>query len=251
MAKQIDRLNQIGIDRRIRLEWLNLVADLAISGNDKKEIRNYIRNYLQGQFSNSDKNVRGSFDKTVTILMRTWIDVPKDLIALQLDGLSLLSKLPSDNRVAVHWGMLMAVYPFWGAVAEHVGRLLRLQGRVVLAQVQRRLREYYGERQTVSRAAQRVVRSFVDWGVLRDTQQKGVYAQGDEININNPKLLVWILEAFLHANSCDMVSIKDALDSMRLFPFKMEYLYAERLVSLSNRLEIMRQGFNEDVIMLK
>jgi len=43
------------------------------------------------------------------------------------------------------------------------------------AQAQRRIKEQLGEREAVSRAARRVLRCFVDWGVLQDTSEKGVY----------------------------------------------------------------------------
>lgn len=47
--------------------------------------------------------------------------------------------------------------------------------RVAAAHVQRRVHEQYGERETVSRAARRVLRSFLDWGVLQETESKGIY----------------------------------------------------------------------------
>ena len=69
----------------------------------------------------------------------------------------------------------MAVYPFWSSVATQVGRLLRLQGSAAAAQVQRRIREQYGERETVARRARYVLRSYLDWGVLQETGAPGVY----------------------------------------------------------------------------
>ena len=75
----------------------------------------------------------------------------------------------------VHWCMCMAVYPFFGTVAEATGRLLHLQGTAAAAQVQRRVREQLGERETVSRAARRILRALVDWGVLVETVNKGIY----------------------------------------------------------------------------
>ncbi len=59
--------------------------------------------------------------------MKIWVRPPRDLHPLQREGLKLLSHLPRGDHIAVHWGMAMAVYPFWGAVATHVGRLLRLR----------------------------------------------------------------------------------------------------------------------------
>ena len=68
----------------------------------------------------------------------------------------------------------MAVYPFFGTVAESTGRLLHLQGAAAAAQVQRRVREQLGERETVSRAAWRILRAFVDWEALLETDEKGI-----------------------------------------------------------------------------
>jgi hypothetical protein len=45
--------------------------------------------------------------------------------------------------------------------------------------VQRRVREQYGERETVSRRVHYVLRSFVDWGGLKETAEKGVYENGE------------------------------------------------------------------------
>jgi len=70
----------------------------------------------------------------------------------------------------------MAVYPFWASVATQVGRLLKLQGSVAAAHVQRRMRESYGERETVSRRVRFVLRSYVAWRVLRETGAQGVYS---------------------------------------------------------------------------
>ena len=59
--------------------------------------------------------------------------------------------------------------------AEATGRLLHLQGTAAAAQVQRRAREQLGERETVSRAARRILQAFVDWGVLLETNEKRIY----------------------------------------------------------------------------
>ena len=95
--------------------------------------------------------------------------------------------------------MVSAVYPFWSAVAAQVGCLLRLQGRVSAAQIQRRLREHYGERETVARAARRVLRSFVDWGVVAPTDLKGIYQAGRSLPVDDPGIIAWLLEAALQA----------------------------------------------------
>ncbi|GMA49210.1 hypothetical protein GCM10025857_05670 [Alicyclobacillus contaminans] len=159
-----NRLLQIGISQRISLEWLERTANLVLSGNDEVSIYRALQDLLIDKLSVGGNAKRGNREKVISILMKVWVRSPKDLYPLQHAGLQLLSNLPGEYHMAVHWGMTMAVYPFWGVVAAHVGRLLKLQGTAVASQVQRRLREHYGERETVSRAVRRVLRSFVDWG---------------------------------------------------------------------------------------
>ena len=97
--------------------------------------------------------------------------------------------------------MVMAVYPFWSSVAVQVGRLLRLQDSAAAAHVQRRVREQYGERETVSRSARRVLRSYLDWGVLQETESKGIYTVGTTSYIDDPRLVSWLIETALHAGA--------------------------------------------------
>jgi len=147
--------------------------------------------------------------------------------------------------------MVTAAYPFWGSVASHTGRLLKLQGRAAASQVQRRLREQYGERETVSRAARRVLRSFIDWGVLQDTPSKGVYGVGATLAIEDPRLVAWLTEAALHTRPNGSAPLKELLNGPSSFPFRIKPIRAETLGHLSPRLEVFRHGLDEDLVMLR
>ena len=245
------RVSQIGLDRIIRLDWLEKTANLVMAGNAKTSINEILQDLLKDNLSGGKPGVRGSREKTITILMKIWLTVPRDLEALRDEGLQILQGLPRKDRIVVHWGMLLAAYPFWGAVAAHTGRLLRLQGTAAAAHVQRRVKEQYGERETASRAAQRVLRSFIDWNVLNETDDKGVYTQGNSYSIQDPRLIAWLVEASLHARANGSAAIKDLLDSPSIFPFRLEHVSAEHLVSLSSRLDLLRHGLDQDLVMLR
>jgi len=244
------RMTQIGFSQRIRLEWLETTANLVLAGNDEASIYGALQELLEDKLSVGGNAKRGNREKAITILMKIWVRTPQELHSLQSDGLKLLSTLPREDHIAVHWGMVMAVYPFWGAVAVHVGRLLRLQGTAAASQVQRRLREHYGERDTVSRAARRVLRSFVDWGVLKETLEKGVYTQGISRSIDHVELIAWLAEAILHAHPNDSMALKTVLDSTSLFPFRLRQISADHLVAASGRLDVLRHGLDDDLVML-
>ncbi len=242
---------QIGFSQRIRLEWFEGTANLILAGNDKAAINDSLQDLLQDKVSVRGKAVRGNREKVITILLKTWLTVPHESEKFRDQGLEILQKLPRRDRIAVHWGMTLAAYPFWGAVAAHTGRLLRLQGTAAAAHIQRRIKEDYGERETVSRAARRVIRSFIDWGVLNETGDKGVYDHGEEYSVEDPKLIAWIVEASLRARTNRSAAIKELLVSPSLFPFRLAHISAGHMASLSPRLDILRHGLDDELLILR
>lgn len=243
--------DHIGFSQRIRLEWFEQTLNLVLAGNDKENINSGLQTILKDKVSVGGAADRGNREKIISILMKVWVNPSSKLEAFRNDGLELVKRLPLINHIAVHWGMAMAVYPFWAAVAGHTGRLLKLQGTAAASHVQRRMREEYGERETVSRAARRVLRSFVDWEVLKETTMKGVYRQGQSLPIQDSKLVAWLVEASLYTRANRSAALRDLLDTPSLFPFHLKTISAENLVAISPRLDLLRHGLNDDLIMLK
>jgi hypothetical protein len=116
--------------------------------------------------------------------------------------------------------MTMAVYPFWRVVADVTGRLFRLQGTVVPAQVQRRAKELLGEREVVARSARYVLRAFADWGVVSDSDRKGNYSPAPSVSIADPKVATWLLEAAVLSSSDALVDFNGLVNGPCLFPFQ-------------------------------
>ncbi|MBW1947052.1 MAG: hypothetical protein JRI33_03855, partial [Deltaproteobacteria bacterium] len=68
--------------------------------------------------------------------------------------------------------------------------------------------------------------------------------------IQDPKLIAWLVEASLHARMNGSAAIKDLLDSPSIFPFHLAHVSAEHVASLSPRLNILRHGLDDDLVML-
>ncbi len=245
------RQHQIGIDRLIRLQWLEKTANLALNGIDKLKFKEILQDILSADFPSSKPDVRGSLSKTITVLMKTWVQVPTGLEELRDRGLILLKTSDRKMQLPVHWGMLMAAYPFWGSTAMHTGRLLRLQGSVAAAQVQRRLCEQYGERETVSRRARYALRSFIDWGVLSDTGIQGIYKPTPPLAINDTRIIAWLVEASLHSRDEGLVPLRELFDNLYLFPFLLKPMQAVDLEAASTRIDIIRHGIDDDLVILR
>ncbi len=250
------RTDQIGFSQRVRLEWLEQTANLVFAGYDKAAINEALQDLLKDKVSVGGRSKGSNRNKIISILRKIWVTTPAELIPLRNDGLAFLSTQsaslsPHHLSLVIHWGMVMAVYPFWSGVATQTGRLLRLQGSAAAAHVQRRVREQYGERETVSRAARRVLRSYLDWGVLQETGAKGVYSAGATLAVEDSRLIAWLAEASLHARANGSASLKDLIHSPSLFPFRIAPVSGESLEAASRRLYLFRHGLDEELVMLR
>lgn len=240
----------VGLNQLIRLAWLEETVALIREGGDRATVAGALDDRLAGTLAVGSNTRRNSRAKTIIALLKIWLDGPREAFALREAGFGLLDALPARDRVVVHWGMTQAVYPFWGAVAAHVGRILRLQGSASAGQVQRRMRESHGDRRTVYVGTQRTLRSFVDWGVLTDAGVRGVYAPGLAVEVAASPLAAWLVEALLVSGK----GAKDAAHLLRdpsLFPFHIEPVTARDLAAQSPRLELVPHGFNSELIMLR
>ena len=241
------RQGQIGFSQRVHLDWLEYTANLVLAGNPREEIITALGERLKEKLSVGNQPERGNRDKAITILTKVWVTPPKELESLRDEGLRYLRCGGPSERMLVHWCMCMAVYPFFGTVADAVGRLLRLQGTAGAAQVQRRLRERLGERETVARAARRILRAYIDWGVLRETEEKGLYRGVAKRAVDDAALAVWAIKAVLFASGDNPGSAAALLCGPQLFPFDM-VLPSMRELEICEALEVSRHGLDHEVL---
>lgn len=238
----------IGFDRKIRLDWLNATADWAAHGLSIPDIRERLKQLLDGHVAGSGPHsARG---KTMTVLLHVWVLVPEALAPLRDDGLALLRVRSGRDRLPLHWGMCVATYPFFRDVAATTGRLLSLQGTAALSHIVRRMTESWGERSTLIRAVRRVVRSFVDWGVLVETNEKGIFAPAPKVSVAGcDGVGPWLLEAGISNHEKRPYQFRSVVTAASFFPF--ELALTPRDAGSSPRLEIYRQGLDEDMVLLR
>lgn len=238
----------IGFDRKILLPWLDATAGWVRQGLGPADIRprldELLKDEVRGEGTHSAKG------KTITVLLHIWSAVPKGLEPLRDDALSLLQKYSGRQRLVLHWGMCMATYPFFRDVASTTGRLLGLQDRAALSQITSRTAEVWGQRSTVTRAAQRIVRSFVEWKVLEETAERGVFAPASRIKVARAHgASAWFLEAGM--SNCDRRArpFRNLVTSAAFFPFTIDVTPKD--LERNSRIEIYRQGIDEDLVIFR
>jgi len=245
-----DRQRMIGYNRTVKLRWLDETVDLFLAGMSDADIYEALRERLKNELSVGSTAQRGSREKTITLLLKTWVRVPPPLRALRQEGTHLLQAVRRSERLPFHWGMTMAVYPFWRVVADVTGRLFRLQGTVAPAQVQRRAKELLGEREVVARSARYVLRAFADWGVISDSDRKGEYSPSPALNVIDTRVAIWLLEAAVLSAPEASIDFNGLVSGPSLFPFQLGRVFPEQLME-SGRLDVVRHGLESAVVRLR
>lgn len=248
----VKRHEAIGIKQAIRFEWMQKAANLLLAGLDAKTIRQKLHEFLADRKGNGSEGERSDQTRTFVVnnLMKIWVSPDPEMIPFRDASLAFLRENPA-TALAVHWGMISAVYPFWFNVARQTGRLLALQDKVTQAQVINRLKEQYGDRQTVSRYSKYVIRSFVAWGALKDSESKGCYEKTAPLSIAEPNLAILMFEAALLATPEAKGALGLLLNNPAFFPFQLPVMTGDFVSQRSDRIDVVRYGLDDELLKLK
>ncbi len=246
------RHEAIGIKQAIRLEWMQKASNLMLVGLEAKTIRQELHEFLADRKGNGVEGERSDQTRTFVVnnLMKIWVTPDLELISFRDASLEFLREHPS-MALAVHWGMISAAYPFWFNVARQTGRLLALQGQVTQTQIINRLKEQYGDRQTVSRYARFVIRSFVAWKTLKDSEAKGCYEIFAPVSIANPNLVILMFESALLTTLEAKGALGLLLNNPAFFPFQFPVITGDFVSQRSDRIDVVRYGLDDELLKLK
>lgn len=246
------RYEAIGIKQPIRIEWMQKASNLLLTGLDTKSIREELHEFLTDRKSDGSRGERSDQTRTFVVnnLMKIWVSPIPELIPFRDASLAFLRENPL-MALAAHWGMISAAYPFWFNVARQTGRLLALQEQVNQTQIINRLKEQYGDRQTVSRSAKYVIRSFVAWRIIKDSGSKGCYEKMAPLTIVDHKIASLLFESALLAPSEAMCVMGLLLNNPALFPFQLTEMSGDFVSQRSDRIEVIRYGLNDEMLKLR
>jgi len=245
------RHETIGIKQAIRLEWMQKTANLVLAGLDAKAIRQELHEFLADRRGHGTEVERSEQTRAFAVnnLMHVWVLPDPELIPFRDASLAFLRGNPS-MAMAIHWGMISAVYPFWFNIARQTGRLLALQDQVTQAQIINRLKEQYGDRQTVSRYARFVIRSFVAWGAIKDSDTNGCYEKGVSLIIIDTNLVTLMIEAVLLSTPEPKIILGLLNNNPALFPFELPVINSGLLMDQGERMEVIRYGLDDELVAL-
>jgi len=223
----------IGFNRHLESNWLAQTASWVANGIEGKELKDKIDLLLTPDFTSQVAK-----DKTRNLLFGIWSKLPKHIPNdFQRDAANLLMEY-SELNLVFHWGMMLAKYPFFKSVVEQIGRLTKLNDSFLYSQLEQRITENYGDTSTIKRSMQFVVRTLMNLELLANPKQ-GIYQLRKPIQVNNPSIKSWLVEASVYSEQVTSRSLTAINDEHVWFPF--ELYFDENDLSHNDRLEAHHQ----------
>ncbi len=231
---------KIGFDRFIPLDWAAAALDIraGLAGLDD----------LYALLDAAELGVEAR-KKTRTVLNRLWLEPRAELVDFADRGVAIHKTQPDIPVAALCWGMSVATYPFFGKVAELVGRLSAIQGDCASAEVHRRMSETYGEREGTRRMTNMVIQSQASWGAVERVEKGKRVIRLAPTAIDNDELTAWLIEAAVR-NASKPISVPSLQSLPVLFPFILTRPLAY-VVSNSANLILRSEGPSNQVVALR
>ncbi len=227
----------IGFDRKIRLDWLDAAASAEKDIGDINEIRQFLHGFLEPEIP-----TYAARRNTVAVLTRIWSRVPEEHAGIRDRALDLLPVSNTQDRIWLHWGMTLLAYPFFRDIVTAISRSLLYYDCFTKAEILKKIKEDWGERTTLKRAAERVISSISEWGIVVRDKETGKYDLPLQLTTNNKLVEIWLLEAALLSSQTHYVPLDQALSIPEVFPFKFSLSIPE--IVASKKFEISQMGNN-------
>lgn len=231
---------RIGFDRFISLDWATAALMVRAGVAQIEDLEALLDAAGLGAAART---------KTRTVLNRLWLQPRAELVDFADRGVAIHKTQPDIPVSALCWGMSVVTYPFFGKVAELVGRLSAIQGDCASAEVHRRMSETYGEREGTRRMTNMVIQSQASWGAVERVENGKRVIRLPQTSIDNDALTAWLIEAAVRYAG-KPVSVSSLQSLPVLFPFNLPQSLAY-LVSNSKHLVVRADGPGSRVVALR
>lgn len=233
----------IGFDRYIERAWLEQIAQWVAKEKNRDELHEFVDDYL-APFINGSTSLR----KTKNVLFGVWVNTSDENELFKQQAIDFLKDCSDDERLAIHWSLSIASYPFFASLVRLIGRLLKLQGDISSKELIRRSVELHGDTESVRRATARLLQSLGQWGVLIP-KSDGLFHMAPKIHLTSSELVTTCLSANLCHKIDGRSSLRELVSDPAWFPFTID----NRLFNpdLSSLLEVVHGTVDDQIIALK
>ncbi|RCW52056.1 hypothetical protein [Paenibacillus prosopidis] len=231
----------VGFDQKLQLHQLDFIARELTRTDSRQQMYDLVDQYLMSDIAGSKARVNAR-----TILFKIWVLVGEENEELRDRAIQMFGNASKDERLLLHWGLMILAYPFLKDMAEQIGRLIQLHGEFSSLQLGRKIFSLYGERRRVSVSITAVLGTFKSLEVI--TEQKRIYQSADKKQIQKSDLKLWMTEVLLKATERSAIELKQIANEPCIFPFALDVTESEMRQS---HLQVTRQGIDMAMVGLK
>ena len=219
-----DRFEKLGIRQIVKRRWMDQALRAVLDGKDEASIRKELMMTLADDETKHGERGAEQYSKNIALLA-AWFAPKDDLDVFVHQLVGIARKLDPEEWVVLHWAILAASYPFFYTVSSVIGRLLTMQPSVAKAQIQRRIEEIYGTPGMLERNLRYSISILIEFGFLKQADEKGVYCRGDMLSIDDERLAAALWKAALHATKGGKSSATALRNSPAFFAFSMPMIF--------------------------
>jgi len=206
----------LGFIRNINLTWLDMAAEARFRNEDILSIREDLDVGLKNEIEGIE-----SRRKTIDVLVSIWHKTAFDYPVLHAEAISYYPGLLSNDRIWLHYGLILLYYPFFRQTSAIVGQFARTGEPITRQAVKGRIAGEIGHLGSLNRASERIIASLVDWGALVYQKKGNLYIpQLHAFKVNEPDIQTWLLACSLLAHPSDQLPFPDLIRLPELFPFQ-------------------------------
>jgi hypothetical protein len=234
-------LKNVGFLQYVKKDWLDATVAFYQNAQNIDEIKSNLDTLIKFEVPKSEER-----RKTIDVLTRIWIRVPPKYDSLRSNALNFYDDLDPNERIILHWGMLLLAYPFFRDIVYSTGFLLQLQNNFTSTQLRNRLVSTWGHRTTIIRAIDRIIQSLKDWNILIVDDKS--LKSNSKIIIKNELLCLWFLECVYRTENVDSILFDKLVSLPTMFPFELKIpLYK---IKQAKNFEFQIHGMNMEMISL-
>jgi hypothetical protein len=224
----------IGLSRTVRLDWLDATATLCLENRPHAEIRRELDRLVEPAQPGPVERAR-----IVDTLVRIWVKGDPDL---KTNALALYPHLSTrEDRLCLHYGIILAQYPFFRLCAATLGQIARTEDTVNRKIIKDRVAAEMGNLGSIERAIERLFKTWVDWEILAPAGNNLIFKiYSRNIPASKLELEKWLLSCALSAHPSDAIPFADLIALPELFPFRFSINIDE--LRKDQRFEVQRQG---------
>ena len=217
----------VGFSRPVKLEWLDKVAELVMLDKEEETIKAELHEFLSFEIA-SPTNLR----KTREILLSIWVRCPEKIKKMAIKAM----KGNKNERLAVHWSLVMLAYPVFLDSAAYMGKVTKLQSTFTATWLKEKLSEIWGERDTMLESVSRITNSMRSMGILEVIKQ-GEYKTNSFVIASN-ECVEFISMVILQIAEKAYYEIDELPNVPYMFPFEFELtheiVYNSTCLNISN-----------------